>query len=426
MSNLLDAGISPKASSLIENLRSFILDDCLPAEDEFVAFMDALGLPPGSPDRFASIPPILLTLQEKAKERGLWNLFLHEDHGITLREYGLLSELMGTAFLAPYATNCAAPDTGNMEVLRDFGSRVQKERWLAPLMDGAMRSSFLMTEPDVASSDATNVRTTFEKFKHQETGREMYRINGKKWWSTGALDPRLGVFVIMGKVEPSDSDDPHQSHTMIVVDSKSEGVNITRALTVFNTDDAPFGHAEVELTDVEVPVDEVLLHAEGSGFKIAQARLGPGRIHHCMRACGLGRRCYDLLVERSLLRKTFGKELIRHGMTQQVVADRLTDLETARALTLLCADKIDRVGARGARAEIAMIKFAVPDCLLRVVDDAIQVHGGLGVCQDSILATAWSYLRTLRIADGPDAVHKMTLARMEAKKMIKKLKQSRL
>ena len=399
---------------------------CLPAEEEFDSFMRSQGT--SERERFSAIPLVLTELQSEARSLGLWNLFMLKEHNLTLHEYGLMSEVMGQAYLAPYACNCAAPDTGNMEVLHHFGTAEQKEKWLAPLMNATIRSAFLMTEPDVASSDATNVATKFSKFT-SSNGHICYRIKGRKWWSTGAMDPRCGVFIVMGVIVDENGDpvntERHQSHSMLVVPSDSKGVTMVRALTVFNYDDAPFGHAEVVLDDVVVTAREALIHEEGSGFMIAQSRLGPGRIHHCMRAIGLARRCFDAMVDRSISRVAFRQPLLKHGMTQEKVANGLADLESARAITLLCADEIDKVGARGAREKIAMIKYAVPNMCLRIIDDAIQVHGGLGVSGDTFLAQAYSFMRTLRIADGPDEVHKMTVARMESKKAIKRL-QSKL
>ncbi|GMH86086.1 hypothetical protein TrST_g2006 [Triparma strigata] len=403
---MIDA-LTPPARPLFQKLTTFIDAECRPAEEEFEEKLDG----------FKIIPEVLLALQRRAKELGIWNLFMTHLHNITVHDYGLMSEQMGTSFLAAYATNCAAPDTGNMEVLHDFGTALQKERFLGPLMDGGMRSAFLMTEPDVASSDARNVCTEFKK--ETRSGVEGYVVSGRKWWSTGAEDPRCEVFVVMGRVVENSVMSKH--HTMLVVPSKSPGVTIVRSLTVFGYDDAPFGHAEVSLDDVWVSKEDSLLGEEGAGFKIAQSRLGPGRIHHCMRAIGLARRCFDVMVERMLTRKVFGKEMARHGMSQEKIADCKSDLDCARAITLLCADKIDRIGAKAARGDISMIKYAVPDFVLRIVDKAMQVHGGMGMCEDTMLPRAYSYVRTLRIADGPDEVHKMVVAREECKAALKRM-----
>jgi acyl-CoA dehydrogenase len=417
--------MSPHAAATYAKLSSFCLGPCLAAEKPFADFMAGRH----GADRWTALPPVLLELQAAARSLGLWNLFSPHESGLTVREYGLMSELMGRAYLAAYATNCAAPDSGNMEVLHDFGSEEQKRRWLGPLMGGRIRSAFLMTEPQVASSDATNVCTTFTRFDCPERKVPCYRVRGVKWWSTGASDPRCssgGCFIVLGQVavpgKPPPEGRRHDSHTMLVIPADAEGVERVRALTVFQHDDAPFGHAEVALNDVVVPVSEALIANEGDGFAIAQARLGPGRIHHCMRAIGLGRRCHELMVERSLVRTAFGKPLLRHGMTQEKVADSLAALECARAITLVCADKIDKVGAKNARDSIAMIKYKVPELVLKIIDDAIQVHGAAGVSEDTCLAQAYSYMRTLRIADGPDEVHKMTVARIESKRAIGRLK----
>ncbi|GMI17084.1 hypothetical protein TrLO_g9657 [Triparma laevis f. longispina] len=392
---------------LFSKLVDFIKNECRPAEDEFEEKLEG----------FKIIPEILLTLQRRAKELGIWNLFMTHVHHITVHDYGLMSEQMGTSFLAAYATNCAAPDTGNMEVLHDFGTPAQKQRYLNPLMEGSMRSAFLMTEPDVASSDARNVCTEFKK--ETRNGVEGYVISGRKWWSTGAEDPRCGVFIVMGRVV--DKGEMSKYHTMLVVPAQSLGITLVRSLTVFGYDDAPFGHAEISLEDVWVSQEDALLSSEGCGFKIAQSRLGPGRIHHCMRAIGLARRCFEIMVERMLTRKVFGKEMARHGMSQEKIADCKSDLDCARAIVLLCADKIDRIGAKAARGDISMIKYAVPDFVLRIVDKAMQVHGGMGMCEDTMLPRAYSYVRTLRIADGPDEVHKMVVAREECKAALKRM-----
>mmetsp|Transcript_16921 Transcript_16921/g.34434 ORF Transcript_16921/g.34434 Transcript_16921/m.34434 type:complete len:420 (+) Transcript_16921:199-1458(+) len=402
---MLDA-LSSTAIPIYNNLK-ILVAECL-AEER--SFDDAVN-------GFSSVPPSLSRLQSRAKSLGVWNLFMTHRKGITVHDYALMSELQGTAYLAPYATNCAAPDSGNMEVLEEFGTRAQKERWLGPLMEGDMRSAFLMTEPDVASSDARNVCTAFERATRD--GVEGYVVSGRKWWSTGAQDPRCGLLVVLGKVmEPGG--EAQKGHTVLLVPRGAAGVKIVRPLTVFGYDDAPFGHAEIELDGVFVPRDEALVLEEGAGFKIAQARLGPGRIHHCMRAIGMARRCFDLMVERTLQREVFGRVMARHGMAQEKIALGKARLAQARAIVLLCADRIDRVGAKEARGDISMIKYAVPNLLLPILDDAIQVHGGMGVCDDTILARAYANMRTLRIADGPDEVHMMVVAREECRAAMKR------
>eukprot|EP00567_Pseudictyota_dubia_P000708 CAMPEP_0197463736 /NCGR_PEP_ID=MMETSP1175-20131217/62603_1 /TAXON_ID=1003142 /ORGANISM="Triceratium dubium, Strain CCMP147" /LENGTH=349 /DNA_ID=CAMNT_0042999575 /DNA_START=372 /DNA_END=1424 /DNA_ORIENTATION=- len=345
---------------------------------------------------------------------------------------------MGKSFLAPEACNCSAPDTGNMEVLLKFGSESQQRQWLAPLLDGAIRSTFLMTEPEVASSDATNIRTRLTKVI-ANGGQVAYVLNGKKWWSTGAMDPRCKFALVLARMDyshPSCARDrvmhsekqkksrKHSNHTIVLVPIDSPGVRLVRPLTVFGYDDAPHGHAEVHLEDVQLNASSLIL-GEGRGFEIAQARLGPGRIHHCMRAVGQAARCFEHMMERTLERETFGKPLWKHGMTQEMIADSAADLEAARLLTLSCAADIDEKGAKGARGKIAMIKFAVPELTHRVVDRAVQVFGGAGVSGDFPLARLLSGLRTLRIADGPDAVHKRTLALLEVKKALECIKKDR-
>lgn len=314
---------------------------------------------------------------------------------------------MGQSFLAPEACNCSAPDTGNMEVLMKHGTPHQQQLYLQPLLDGQIRSAFLMTEPQVASSDATNI------------------LNGRKWWSTGAMDPRCKVALVLAKMDysqqPQSSSspttiNPHKLHTVVLV--PMEKVRLVRPLTVFGLDDAPHGHAEVVLEDIVVKQEDLIL-GEGRGFEIAQSRLGPGRIHHCMRAVGMAARCYNLMVQRSMERVTFGKPLYQHGMTQDMIATSKSDLDAARLLTLDCAAAIDAVGAQQARDKIASIKVRVPHLTHQIVNRAIQLFGGAGVCQDFPLARIYTGLRTLQIADGPDAVHKRTLALLEVKKLQK-------
>mmetsp|Transcript_42847 Transcript_42847/g.43397 ORF Transcript_42847/g.43397 Transcript_42847/m.43397 type:complete len:321 (-) Transcript_42847:305-1267(-) len=308
-----------------------------------------------------------------------------------------------------------------MEVLLKHGSLAQQIRYLKPLLMGQIRSAFLMTEPDVASSDATNIETTLTKVV-SSSGNVHYVLNGKKWWSTGAMDPRCKVALVLAKmdhgkvgVSNTDPSSKHGAHTVVIIPMDAPGVKLVRPLTVFGYDDAPHGHAEVQLTNVVCGPDTLIL-GEGKGFEIAQSRLGPGRIHHCMRAVGLASRCYDLMILRSMSRTTFGKPLYQHGGCQEMIADSATDIQTSRLLTLSCAASIDQRGPRGARDQIAMIKVAVPEMTLRVVDRAIQVFGGAGVCNDFPLARAFAGLRTLRIADGPDAVHRRTLALLEVKR----------
>ena len=341
---------------------------------------------------------------------------------------------MGRSFLAPEACNCSAPDTGNMEVLIKHGSPDQQRRWLGDLLAGRIRSAFLMTEPDVASSDATNIETRLTRVVGSK-GEVRYTLSGRKWWSTGAMDPRCRVALVLARMDYShpscggessgggggeSNSDMHGAHTVVLVPMDTPGVRLVRPLHVFGYDDAPHGHAEVELTNVQLGADDLVL-GEGRGFEIAQSRLGPGRIHHCMRAVGLAARCYELMLRRVVSRQTFGRYLAEHGGCQEMIADSASDLEAARLLTLSCAAAIDERGAKGARDKIACIKVAVPELASRVVDRAVQVYGGAGVCQDYCLARALTGLRTLRIADGPDAVHRRTVARFEIRNTLRKM-----
>jgi acyl-CoA dehydrogenase len=448
--------LSPSAASLKLKLEQFVNQRCIPAEQEYENHISQYA----GHDRWSNkaVPPIMDILKREAQELGLWNLFLPHrlpDHLIdaasssesssddsinispsmylTNREYGILCEIMGRSSLAPEACNCSAPDTGNMEVLLKHGTPDQQLRYLLPLLQGKIRSTFLMTEPDVASSDARNLETTLTKIVDKNTGKVRYVLNGKKWWSTGAMDPRCKVALIVCKMDYSRSSNSSSSsrdaaaktkrggnQTVVIVPMSHPGIKCIRPLTVFAYDDAPHGHAEVLLNNIELDETAVIL-GEGRGFEIAQSRLGPGRIHHCMRAIGLAARCYELMLERTMQRKTFGKFLYEHGSCQELIADSRSDLEAARLLTLACADDIDNLGAKGARDKIAMIKVAVPELTSRVVDRAVQIFGGAGVSSDFPLARALIGLRTLRIADGPDAVHKVTLAKLELKKAKKRM-----
>lgn len=438
--------LSPTASTLKAKLEAFVNDRCIPAEqlyDEHIAKFT--GANRWTVD---AIPPIIEELKREAQSLGFWNLFSPHalpDHlisanngGVNIspsiylsnREYGILCEVMGRSSLAPEACNCSAPDTGNMEVLLKHGTKQQQLEYLVPLLQGKIRSTFLMTEPDVASSDARNLETKLTKII-ESNGRVRYVLNGKKWWSTGAMDPRCQVALVVCKMDyshPSCAAEQQQAakqqrrghQTIVIVPMSHPGIQCVRALTVFGSDDAPHGHAEVSLNNIELDETAVIL-GEGRGFEIAQSRLGPGRIHHCMRAIGLAARCYELMLERTMQRQTFGKFLCEHGSCQEMIADSRSDLEAARLLTLACADDIDQLGARGARDKIAMIKVAVPEYTSRVVDRAVQIFGGAGVSSDFPLARALVGLRTLRIADGPDAVHKVTLAKLELKKAKKRM-----
>lgn len=402
----MDFTLSAKTSEYAAKLQRFMEEEIFPAEAVYEhqrAELKAAGKPHG-------LPPVVEELKAKAKALGLWNLFLpHSEiphHGLSVTDYATLAEITGwSPEIAPEAINCAAPDTGNMELLDMFGTDAQKKQWLEPLLEGRIRSGFAMTEPDVASSDARNIQTSIVK-----DGGD-YVINGTKWWTTGAMDERCEILIVMGKTNP-DADTHHQQ-SMVLVPINTPGVKVERNLLVFGYEDQ-HGHAEISFTNVRVPVAN-LLGPEGEGFALAQARLGPGRIHHCMRAIGMAERALSLMIKRTIGRETFGKELVRQGVIQEWIATARIEIEQARLLVLKAAWMIDTVGAKGARKEIAAIKVAVPQMAERVIDHAIQSYGGAGVSQDSPLAGMYAGIRTLRIVDGPDEVHIRDIARLEIK-----------
>ncbi|ARF18926.1 acyl-CoA dehydrogenase [Sporosarcina ureae] len=395
---------SEKVVKLQKQVTQFMEEYIYPNESVFRQQQEEQG------DRWNKVPPIIDELKAKAKEKGLWNLFLPDDSygaGLTNVEYAPLCEIMGRSFFAPEIFNCNAPDTGNMEVLARYGTDEQKKQWLEPLLEGEIRSAFAMTEKDVASSDATNIESSIVR-----DGDE-YVINGRKWWTSGAGDPRCKVMIFMGKSDPNAA--KHEQQSMILVPMDAKGVTVERMLPVFGYDDAPHGHAEILFTDVRVPAENILW-GEGKGFAIAQGRLGPGRIHHCMRLIGAAERALELMCKRTSERETFGEKISHHGVVQQWIAESRMDIEQARLLTLKAAYMMDTVGNKVAKAEIAMIKVVAPNMALRVIDRAIQAFGGAGVSEDFPLAYMYAGARTLRIADGPDEVHSRQIARLELKK----------
>jgi acyl-CoA dehydrogenase len=394
---------SPKVAELKQRVAAFMDEHIYPNEKTFRAQI-AEG------DRWQPVP-IIETLKEKARAAGLWNLFLPESEygaGLTNLEYAPLCEIMGRSpAFAAEVFNCSAPDTGNMEVLVRYGSPEQKRQWLEPLLDGRLRSCFAMTEPDVASSDATNIRARIVR------DGDAYVLNGRKWWISGAGDPRCRIAIFMGQSNP---DAPaHQRQSMILVPLDTPGVTIRRMLPVFGFDDAPHGHAEIDFTDVRVPASNMLL-GEGRGFEIAQGRLGPGRIHHCMRTIGVAERALELMCRRVKSRVAFGRPLAEQGTIRAGIAESRLEIDQARLLTLRAAHLMDTVGNKAARSEIAQIKVVAPNMALRVLDRAIQAHGGAGVSGDFFLAQAWAHTRTLRLADGPDEVHLEAIAKIELRK----------
>ncbi|HET7874325.1 MAG TPA: acyl-CoA dehydrogenase family protein [Methylomirabilota bacterium] len=395
-----------RTKELMAQVQEFMDKHVYPNEQTFVDELNA------QPTRW-QVPPVMEELKAKARERGLWNLFLPESEygaGLTNMEYAPLCEIMGRSPIAPEAFNCSAPDTGNMEVLVRYGTEEQKKQWLLPLLDGKIRSCFAMTEPKVASSDATNIEASIAR------DGDSYVINGHKWWSSGLGDPRCKLIIFMGKTDPKNPD-RYKQQSMIIVPRDAPGVRVVRMLTVFGYDDAPHGHGEVVFENVRVPASNMLL-GEGRGFEIAQGRLGPGRIHHCMRQIGVAERALELMCKRAASRVAFGKALADNDITLERIAQSRIEVDQARLLVLHAAWMMDTVGNKAARQAIAEIKVAVPNMTLRVVERAIQLHGGGGVSQAFPLATMWAHSRTLRFADGPDEVHRRQIGRLELRKHV--------
>lgn len=400
--------VSPKGREIIQKVYKFVNEHCIPA--------DAIGdlqMPVDPAQRFLrTYPTVIDDLKAKAKSQGLWNLFLSSAHyaegaPLTNLEYGICAEILGTSYLASEAMNCSAPDTGNMEVLAKYGNAAQKEQWLKPLLNGEIRSAFVMTERMRASSDARNIDLDIRR------DGDSYVLNGTKWWSSGAGDPRCKVYLVMGKTDANNKD-VYRQQSVVIVPAGTPGVTVERALSVYGYDDAPHGHCEITFKNVRVPLSNMVL-GEGRGFEIIQGRLGPGRIHHCMRTIGVAEKALDYMLARinDPSRATFGASLSRHGVILEWVAKSRIEIDAARFLVLNAADMIDRSNAKGALKQIAMAKIAVPNMALTVIDRAVQAHGAAGVCQDFPLAKMWAHVRTLRIADGPDEVHLNQLGRRE-------------
>lgn len=405
----MDLGMTDRVSKLVDAVREMVENDIAPLDAEY---HDEVGKHP-SGDRFQLTDrqiEILDTLKTLAKERGLWNFWLTDSdkgYGLTTVEYAYLAEEMGKVPLAAEIFNCSAPDTGNMEVLERYGTEVHKARWLPDLLEGKTRSAYLMTEPDMASSDATNISMRAER------DGDDWVLNGEKHWISGAGDPRCQLYITMTQTDPDAA--KHQRHTMFLIDANTPGIEVLRPMTVFGHDDAPHGHMHIRFTDVRIPADAVVL-GEGRGFEVAQGRLGPGRIHHCMRAIGQAERALDLLIRRARSREAFGKTVVELGANYDIIAECRMEIDMARLLCLRAAWKMDTEGTRAAQPYISQIKVVAPRMALKVVDEAMQIHGGSGISQDFPLAHMWTHLRTLRFADGPDAVHRRQVARAELKR----------
>ena len=403
----MDLGMTERLKPLHEKVATMVRDEIMPLDEEFISEIGKEG------DRWsytARQTEILEGLKAKARERKLWNFWLtnsDQGYGLTTVEYAYLAEEMGKAHLGAETFNCSAPDTGNMEVLERYGTQAHKDKWLAPLLDGKIRSAYLMTEPDVASSDATNIAMRCER------DGDHYVLNGEKWWSSGAGDPRCAIYVVMVHT-PTDGP-RHQQHSMILVPADTPGVTKLRAMTVYGDDDAPHGHLHMRFENVRVPAENLIL-GEGRGFEISQGRLGPGRIHHCMRAIGQAEKALELMCQRSVRREAFGQPLAKLGANYDIIAESRMEIEMARLLCLKAAWMMDQGDPRAAAPWISQIKVVAPRVALKVTDEAVQMFGGQGISQDTPLARSWTHLRTLRLADGPDAVHRRQVARTELKK----------
>ena len=404
----MDLGVTEKVKPLLAAVADMINEKVIPVEEEFES---EIGKAPGG--RFAHTDrqlQILNDLKSEAKGRGLWNFWLTDSkrgYGLTTVEYAYLAEEMGKSKLGAETFNCSAPDTGNMEVIERYGTEAQKEKWLVPLMNGDIRSAFMMTEPQVASSDATNISLSAVR-----DGDE-WVLNGEKWWASGAGDPRCKIYIVMVKTDP-DNPNKHKQQSQILVPQGTEGVEILRPMQVYGQDDAPHGHMHVRFTDVRVPYENIIL-GEGRGFEVAQGRLGPGRIHHCMRSIGAAEKALESMCKRSLSRTAFGKPIAQLGANHDIIAEARMDIEMTRLLCLKTAYMMDTVGTRAAAPWISQIKVVAPRMALKIIDEAVQMHGAMGISQDTSLAQNWTWQRALRLADGPDAVHRRVVARKELK-----------
>jgi acyl-CoA dehydrogenase len=401
-------GMTERLKPIHDKVARMVRDEIMPLDEEFLAEVGANG------DRWTYTPrqsEILEGLKAKARERGLWNFWLTDStrgYGLSTVEYAYLAEEMGKAHLGAEVFNCSAPDTGNMEVLERYGTQAQKDEWLAPLLEGKIRSAYLMTEPDVASSDATNIEMRCAR------DGDSYVLNGEKWWASGAGDPRCKIYIVM-VATPDASRRRHEQHSMILVPADTQGITVLRAMTVYGDDDAPHGHMHIRFEDVRVPAENMIL-GEGKGFAIAQGRLGPGRIHHCMRAIGQAEMALERMCRRAVRREAFGQPLAKLGANYDIIAEARMEIEMARLLCLKAAWMIDRGDAKAAAPWISQIKVIAPRVALKVTDEAVQMFGGQGISQDTPLARSWTHLRTLRLADGPDAVHRRQVAREELKR----------